>query len=48
VQLIAKEEIATIVGQQAVSAFEEAGTYYDFRCPITGEFKVGQTWADTH
>jgi DNA polymerase-1 len=48
VQLITREEIAEIVGQQAVTAFEEAGAYYDFNCPITGEFKVGQTWADTH
>jgi DNA polymerase-1 len=48
VQVIAKEDIATIVGQEAVRAFEQAGEYYDFRCPITGEFKVGQTWADTH
>jgi hypothetical protein len=48
VQLITKEEISTIVGQQAVTAFQEAGEYYGFRCPITGEFKVGQTWADTH
>jgi hypothetical protein len=48
VQLITTEEISTIVGQQAVTAFQEAGEYYGFRCPITGEFKVGQTWADTH
>ena len=47
-QIIAKEEIADIVGKQAVEAFEAAGEYYDFRCPITGEYKVGDNWADTH
>lgn len=39
---------ADIVGKQAVEAFESAGEYYDFRCPITGEYKVGDNWADTH
>ena len=46
-QIIAKKELAEIVGTQAV-AFEAAGEYYDFRCPITGEYKVGKNWAETH
>jgi len=48
VQLIARKEIADYVGQQAVKSFQLAGEYYDFRCPITGEYKVGNNWADTH
>jgi DNA polymerase I-like protein with 3'-5' exonuclease and polymerase domains len=48
VQIIAREDIAEIVGTQAVKAFEAAGEYYDFRCPITGEYKVGKNWAETH
>lgn len=48
IQIQAKEDIADIVGQEAVKAFEQAGEYYDFRCPITGEYKVGQNWAETH
>jgi len=48
VQLIARKEIADIVGQEAVRSFELAGEYYDFRCPITGEYKVGANWAETH
>ena len=47
-QIIAKKELAEIVGTQAVKAFEAAGEYYDFRCPITGEYKVGKNWAETH
>ena len=46
-QIQAREDIADIVGQEAVKAFEQAGEYYDFRCPITGEYKVGQNWAET-
>jgi len=48
IQIQAREDIADIVGQEAVKAFEQAGEYYDFRCPITGEYKVGQNWAETH
>ena len=48
IQIQAKEELADTIGQEAVKAFEQAGEYYDFRCPITGEYKVGQNWAETH
>lgn len=48
VQLIAREEIADVIGQEAVKSFQQAGEYYNFRCPITGEYKVGNDWAETH
>jgi DNA polymerase-1 len=48
VQLIARKEIADEVGRAAVKSFQLAGEYFDFKCPITGEFKVGNNWADTH
>ena len=48
VQLIAREEIADYVGKQAVKSFQQAGEHFKFRIPITGEYKVGNNWADTH
>jgi DNA polymerase I-like protein with 3'-5' exonuclease and polymerase domains len=48
VQLIAREEIADYVGKQAVKSFQQAGEHFKFRVPITGEYKVGNNWADTH
>ena len=27
---------------------KEAGQTYKFRCPIEADFKIGQTWKDTH
>lgn len=48
VQLIAREDIADVIGQEAVKSFQQAGEYYNFRCPITGEYKVGNDWAETH
>ena len=48
VQLIARKEIADDVGREAVKSFQLAGDHFKFRCPITGEYKVGSNWADTH
>ncbi len=48
VQLIARKEIADDVGKEAVKSFQLAGDHFNFRCPITGEYKVGANWADTH
>lgn len=48
VQLIAREEIADVIGQEAVKSFQQAGNYYNFKCPITGEYKIGKNWAETH
>lgn len=36
------------VGRTAVWAIEEAGRHFKFRCPLTGNYAAGQTWADTH
>ena len=48
IQVICKKELADIVGREAVKSFELAGEFYELRCPLTGEYKQGQTWADTH
>jgi DNA polymerase I len=33
---------------EALKAFEEAGEFFNFRCPIEGDAKVGRTWYDVH
>ena len=35
-------------GQILMEAFEEAGTKFKMRCPLAGEFKIGNNWHDTH
>jgi len=35
-------------GQLAVRAMELAGEHYNLRCPISGEYKVGSSWKETH
>lgn len=36
------------VGQVAVAAIAQAADKLKVRCPLTGEYKVGNSWADTH
>jgi DNA polymerase I len=42
------EEVAKVVSEVAVAMTAEAGSFFNFRCPITGEAKTGTTWATTH
>lgn len=47
-QIECDEAIAEEVGRMAVDAIRLAGEHYNFRCPLTGGYSVGRTWADTH
>ncbi len=35
-------------GKIIVESFEKAGVYLKIRTPLTGEYKVGDSWLDTH
>ena len=39
---------ADVFGRLATSCIEAAGTHFKLNCPLAGEYKVGDTWADTH
>ena len=47
-QIETKEDTADLVGQYGVWAIEEAGKLLKMRCPLTGEYRTGLTWKDTH
>lgn len=47
-QIECSPEIADQVGKIVVEAMEETGRLFGFRVPITGEYKVGNNWKDTH
>lgn len=47
-QIECSEEDADAVGKLGVQAIAKAGNVLGLRCPLTGEYKIGQTWADTH
>jgi len=47
-QLEVPEVYAEQVGKFGVKAIEEAGQVLEMRCPLTGEYKVGNNWKETH
>jgi hypothetical protein len=47
-QIECDEDIAEIVGQTAVKSIRAAGEHYGFRCPLDGEYKVGDNWKECH
>ena len=48
-QIECKERYAErFIGPQAESAIKRAGEYFEFGCPLSGTFKIGRNWAETH
>lgn len=47
-QLECFPDIAEAVGSCMVKGIENATTYFKFKCPLTGEYKVGDSWKMTH
>lgn len=48
IQMTAEPQIAEQLGQAMADAIEQAGTALNLRCPLAGEYMVGDSWADTH
>ena len=47
-QVECKPEIADKVGKLGCLAITAAGVNFKFRCPLTGSYDIGDTWADCH
>lgn len=47
-QIECKPEDAETIGQYGVQAITDAGIMLNMRCPLTGEYKIGNSWRDTH
>ena len=47
-QIEAHKDIADKVGELGVAAIEQAGKDFYLKCELTGEYNVGNNWADTH
>ena len=43
-----KEEQAEQFGRVAVQSIIDAGKLLNIRCPLNGEYKVGNNWSETH
>ena len=44
----ALEDVSQRVGELGVEAIEQSGLEFNLRCGLTGEYNVGNNWADTH
>ena len=47
-QVEVREDQAGKFGALAASCIEAAGIHFKLRCPLAGEFNVGDSWAETH
>jgi len=47
-QVEVKESQAERFGSLAASCIEAAGNHFKLRCPLAGEFNIGNNWAETH
>lgn len=47
-QIEVPEKYAEQVGQSGVTAITDAGVEFKMNCPLTGEYKIGDTWKQTH
>jgi len=47
-QIQVKETQSDFVGELGVRAIEEASKHFNMRCPLTGEYKIGRNWSETH
>ena len=47
-QIQVKNSQAELVGQLGVESIEKAGKHFNMRCPLTGEYKIGGNWSETH
>lgn len=42
------EDQADQLGKLQVQSIRDAGTYFKLNCPLDGEYKIGNNWAETH
>jgi DNA polymerase I-like protein with 3'-5' exonuclease and polymerase domains len=42
------KEVAEEAGKAARMSIIEAGQFYNLRCPLDGEYKIGRSWRETH
>lgn len=47
-QMEVKEELAEQLGKLAIRSIEKAAEQLKLRVPLTGSYKIGDTWQDTH
>jgi hypothetical protein len=47
-QIEVEDGYENVVGKLGVQAIEQAGKKLKMFCPLTGEYRAGLTWKETH
>lgn len=47
-QIEVNDEHAPTVGKLAADSIEAAGKHFEFRCPLAGNYDIGDNWSQTH
>lgn len=47
-QLAVKPQYAEVIGKTAVDSIRKAGEYYELKCPLDGDYRIGNNWKETH
>jgi DNA polymerase I-like protein with 3'-5' exonuclease and polymerase domains len=47
-QLQVKESQADAVGRMGVESIEKVTEQFNMRCNLTGQYKIGGNWSETH
>jgi DNA polymerase I len=47
-QTLVKPEYVELYKELAIDSFRKSGEYFNLKCPMTGEARVGQNWMETH
>ena len=48
IQVECPEENAEDIGKLAVESIKRTGEHFNLRLPLTGEYKIGNNWSETH
>jgi DNA polymerase I-like protein with 3'-5' exonuclease and polymerase domains len=48
IQTEVKDLDSPAFGKLAVSAIQKAGETFNLNCPLDGDYKIGETWNETH
>tara|TARA_R110000822_G_scaffold20594_3_gene65864 strand:+ start:2171 stop:3904 length:1734 start_codon:yes stop_codon:yes gene_type:complete len=48
IQIECLEKDAETIGKLAVEAIQRTGKHFNLRLPLTGEYKIGNNWSETH
>jgi len=48
VQALVLPQHAELFKELAIDSFRKSGEYFNLKCPLTGEARIGKNWAETH